>query len=161
MYHALDNILISSKLFQITQQRKEYSSVSCIAFHCYPTLLLVYPGQSSPFHFHCKGEIVSLEQTAVVFQRSGTISEIMLCLRFRNEGSAYSFLFVCFFLSFPLFPSWCFFSLFSWGFLDFEKIDKSENQSKNVRLLLHIPLPINLPDGVKDLGSVNAQLLHC
>ena len=109
MYHALDNIFISSKLLQITQQRKEYSSVSCIAFHCYPTLLLVYPGGSSPFHFHCKGEIVNLEQMAVVFQRSGTISEIMLYLRFRKEGSAYSFLFVSFFLSFSLFPSWCFF----------------------------------------------------
>ena len=161
MYHALDNIFISSKLLQITQQRKEYSSVSCIAFHCYPTLLLVYPGGSSPFHFHCKGEIVNLEQMAVVFQRSGTISEIMLCLRFRKEGSAQFF--VCLFLSFSLFPSWCFppppFPV--WGLLDFEKIDKSENQSKNFRLLLHIPLPINLPDGVKDLGSVNAQLLHC
>ena len=102
VHYLMGSIFISSKLFQITQQKKKYSSVSCITFFCYPTLLLVYPCQISPFHFHCKGEIVNLEQMAVMFQRSGTISESMLCLRFRKES-------FCFFLSFPLFPSWCFF----------------------------------------------------
>lgn len=104
----LGNIFISWKLFQIAvPQRGSLLLPGGIALP--PTLLLECLGQIEPFHLHCNAGVVKRKQMTVMFQRSGTISETILCLRFRREGPAYSCLstfFFFFLLGLPKLRNW-------------------------------------------------------